>query len=94
MKSCAYTCSKEVRFYPLSLCGYEGCRKVFDYVHKTSLRLMGSSCHGFNQSSNNMTKQYKDMIIYDNDPHQLCKSNVWCSQLNQNDEIKYNDQQR
>ena len=34
------------------------------------------------------------MIIYDNDPHQLCKSNVWCSQLNQNDEIKYNDQQR
>lgn len=61
--------------------------KIFDYVHKTSLRLMGSSCHGFNQSSNNMT-------IYDNDPHQLCKSNVWCSQLNQNDEIKYNDQQR
>lgn len=35
--------------------------KVFDYVHKTSLRLRGSSCHGFNQSSNDMTKQYKDI---------------------------------
>ena len=76
--------------------------KIFDYVHKTSLRLMAVLVMVLiNQAimrliyyDKAIQRQSKKMIIYYNDPHQLCKNNVWCSKLNQNDEIKYNDQQR